>query len=136
MRASDADREAVAEQLRNAAADGRLLAEELEHRVGVALSARTYGELDTVVADLPRDRSVRSGRRRPAIRLRPATAVALLVLFPFAVALAVAVIATIAALLIAWTVVVALAGVVLGPRARILGRPHALVVYRARRWLS
>ena len=53
LRASDADREQVAERLRHAAAEGRLLAEELEERLGTALSARTYGELDALVADLP-----------------------------------------------------------------------------------
>ncbi len=53
LRASDADREQVAERLRHAAAEGRLLAEEFEERLGVALSARTYGELDALVADLP-----------------------------------------------------------------------------------
>src|SRR2546430_963225 len=54
LRASDADREAVAERLRNAAAEGRLLAHELEERVARALRASTYGELDAVVVDLPR----------------------------------------------------------------------------------
>lgn len=53
LRASDADREQIAERLRRAATEGRLLADELEERLGVALSARTYGELDAVVADLP-----------------------------------------------------------------------------------
>lgn len=53
LRASDADREQVAERLRRAATEGRLLPDEFEERLGVALSARTYGELDAVVADLP-----------------------------------------------------------------------------------
>jgi Flp pilus assembly protein TadB len=53
LRASDSDREAVADRLRNAAAEGRLLAHELEERVARALRARTYGELDAVVSDLP-----------------------------------------------------------------------------------
>jgi Domain of unknown function (DUF1707) len=63
LRASDVDREQVAERLRDAAADGRLLAEELEHRLGTALSARTYGELDPLIADLP---GWRIGRLRDA----------------------------------------------------------------------
>jgi hypothetical protein len=54
LRASDADRERVAERLRNAATEGRLTAEELEDRMHHALSARTYGELDGLVTDLPR----------------------------------------------------------------------------------
>lgn len=134
MRASDADREQATEQLRNAAAEGRLLAEELEHRLGAAFSARTYGELDAVVADLPQDRAAHTARRRAPIRLRLATALVLVMLFPVALALAVAAMVAVAAVLVAWTVVVALAGVVLGPRARMLGSPRALVGYRARRW--
>ena len=53
LRASDNDREQVADRLRHAAAEGRLLTEELEERLGAAFSARTYGDLDHVVADLP-----------------------------------------------------------------------------------
>lgn len=53
LRASDSDRENVAERLRNATAEGRLLAEELEERLGTVFAARTYGELDEVVSDLP-----------------------------------------------------------------------------------
>ncbi len=64
IRASDAEREQVADRLRRAAADGRLLATELEHRLGLALRARTLGELDALVADLPGAR--RRGHRAPA----------------------------------------------------------------------
>ncbi|MEA2147005.1 MAG: hypothetical protein QOG59_2592 [Solirubrobacteraceae bacterium] len=53
LRASDSDRELVAERLRQAAAEGRLLAEELEARLARALRARTYAELDPLVSDLP-----------------------------------------------------------------------------------
>jgi len=53
LRASDADREHIAERLRQATAEGRLRTDELEHRLGAALSASTYGELDALVADLP-----------------------------------------------------------------------------------
>lgn len=53
LRASDADREQVAERLRQAATEGRLHDDELEERLGAAFSARTYGELDKLVADLP-----------------------------------------------------------------------------------
>jgi hypothetical protein len=53
LRASDADRDRVAERLRHATTEGRLTAGELEDRLHHALSARTYGELDAVVADLP-----------------------------------------------------------------------------------
>lgn len=57
LRASHADRDAVVEQLRVAAGDGRLTAEELDERLGVALAARTYAELAALTADLPATRS-------------------------------------------------------------------------------
>jgi hypothetical protein len=60
LRAADADREAVTERLREAAAEGRLEPDELEDRVHTALRARTYGELERVVADLPAARTVAS----------------------------------------------------------------------------
>jgi Domain of unknown function (DUF1707) len=53
LRASHADRDKVVEQLRVAAGDGRLSAEELDERLELALSARTYAELAAVIADLP-----------------------------------------------------------------------------------
>jgi Domain of unknown function (DUF1707) len=56
VRASEADRNLVAERLYDATLEGRLLTEELDHRLGVALSARTYGELEPLVADLPGSR--------------------------------------------------------------------------------
>jgi hypothetical protein len=67
LRASDAERERVADRLRDAAAEGRVTPEELEQRLGLAFSARTQGELDALVADLPtpRPRSSRRARRRP-----------------------------------------------------------------------
>jgi hypothetical protein len=45
LRASDADRDAVADQLRGAHAEGRLTVEELYERLDVALAARTLAEL-------------------------------------------------------------------------------------------
>ncbi|MHC3426784.1 DUF1707 SHOCT-like domain-containing protein [Streptomyces sp. DT18] len=53
QRASDADRDAVAERLREAAAEGRIDFDELDERLGAALGARTYGELRPLLADLP-----------------------------------------------------------------------------------
>ena len=53
LRASYADRDRVAEQLRIAAGDGRLTAEELDHRLETALTARTYAELTALTRDLP-----------------------------------------------------------------------------------
>jgi hypothetical protein len=65
--ASDADRESVAERLRQAATEGRILAHELEERVATALRARTYGELDALTADLPS--SATPARSRGALSL-------------------------------------------------------------------
>src|SRR5438477_12023748 len=53
LRASHEDRDRVAELLRVAAGDGRLTAEELDHRLEKALTARTYGELAGLTRDLP-----------------------------------------------------------------------------------
>jgi uncharacterized RDD family membrane protein YckC len=53
LRASDRDRDKVVERLREAAAEGRLTANELDERLTHAFSAATYGELDTLTDDLP-----------------------------------------------------------------------------------
>lgn len=50
---SHEDRDRVAEQLRVAAGDGRLTADELDERLETALTARTYGELEVLLTDLP-----------------------------------------------------------------------------------
>ncbi len=52
VRASDADRERVAAELRAAFAEGRLTKPELEERLAVALAAGTDTELATVTHDL------------------------------------------------------------------------------------
>lgn len=52
-RVADADRESMAERLRDAAAEGRLDLSELEERLGAAYAAKTRGELDSLIADLP-----------------------------------------------------------------------------------
>ena len=72
MRASDTDREQIADQLRRAADEGRLLAHEFEERLGAVLNARTYGELDAIVSDLPggRDLAPRPSRAAAALRRR------------------------------------------------------------------
>jgi hypothetical protein len=53
LRASHEDRDRIVEELRVAGGDGRLDADELDTRVEAALTARTYGELAALVADLP-----------------------------------------------------------------------------------
>ncbi|MFJ1645865.1 DUF1707 domain-containing protein [Streptomyces sp. NPDC088258] len=52
-RASDAEREQIAERLREAVAEGRLDMEEFEERLDSAYKARTHGELVPLVRDLP-----------------------------------------------------------------------------------
>jgi uncharacterized membrane protein len=54
IRASDADRDRVAEILGAAYADGRLSKDEYDDRLAAGFSARTYADLDRLVADLPR----------------------------------------------------------------------------------
>jgi hypothetical protein len=110
LRASDADREAVADRLRNAAAEGRILAHELEERVARALRARTYGELDAVVADLP---MAQSASRASFPLVRPALAVALALATIAVVAVAVLVIT---GLLTAWGIWMLLAWWAFGGR--------------------
>jgi hypothetical protein len=53
LRASHADRDRIAEQLRVAAGDGRLTMDELDERLEKALNARTGSELAALVTDLP-----------------------------------------------------------------------------------
>ena len=60
LRASHEDRDRVVELLRVSAGDGRLTAEELDERLEMAMTARTYGELAKLVADLPAAGSVAS----------------------------------------------------------------------------
>ena len=52
LRASHEDRDRIVELLRVSAGDGRLSLDELDERVEAALTARTYGELEGLVADL------------------------------------------------------------------------------------
>lgn len=53
LRCSDADREKVAEALRSATADGRIDLDEMRERLERAYAARTYRELEPLLADLP-----------------------------------------------------------------------------------
>ena len=53
MRVSDADREQVAEVLREAAGHGRITLEELDERLDLAYAAKTYADLEVVTRDLP-----------------------------------------------------------------------------------
>lgn len=107
LRASDADREQVAEQLRMAAAEGRLSPEELDQRLGDAFRARTYGELASLLADLPGPGMMLARPASPASLLSTVKlAVVLAVLLPIAVPLFVGIVA--ASILIGHSVIVGL----------------------------
>jgi hypothetical protein len=53
IRVSDADRERVTSRLREHFAEGRLTSDELDERISAALSAKTFGDLRAIMADLP-----------------------------------------------------------------------------------
>ena len=121
LRASDADRDAVAERLRRAAVEGRLEPDELEQRLHLALRARTYGELDRLLADLPAQ-PVQWKRR--SSQVAPVARVALVVAARLIVMLAVvSVVLVVVALSAAWWLLGLVVWLCLRP-----GRPH-----RARR---
>jgi uncharacterized protein DUF1707 len=85
LRASDAERERVAEALRRHHVDGRLDTEELQERLERCYAARTTGELTPLLADLPAERE--AGREPRALSPWPAPpvlAVVLVVLLAFA----------------------------------------------------
>lgn len=81
IRASDADRERVATLLSEHHAAGRLSAEEFHERLDAAFGAKTLGDLDALLADLPAIDLYRlpaagikpapPGARRPRSRHRP-----------------------------------------------------------------
>jgi hypothetical protein len=103
MRASDADRETVAERLRRAAGEGRILAHELEERLGRAFRAQTYGELDALVADLPRDAVVPRSRTRQLARAHPVMTTAIVLAVAFVVmAVAVVIAFVLVSVVMAW----------------------------------
>jgi hypothetical protein len=89
LRASDSDRERTAERLKAAAVEGRLLAHELEDRLALVLRARTYGELDAVVADLPGRRVARQARTYVMTAAVVAAAVAVIAVIALVVTLVV-----------------------------------------------
>ncbi|MBV9445536.1 MAG: DUF1707 and DUF2154 domain-containing protein [Streptosporangiaceae bacterium] len=70
LRVSDRDREHTAEILREAAGDGRLDMDELDQRLEAVYAAKTYGELEPIVQDLPHSEMARAS----APAASPATA--------------------------------------------------------------
>jgi hypothetical protein len=59
MRVSDSERERVAQFLREQSLEGRLDHDELEERLGAAYRAKTAGELEDLIEDLPHRRVAR-----------------------------------------------------------------------------
>ncbi|MFF8830326.1 DUF1707 domain-containing protein [Streptomyces sp. NPDC015131] len=70
LRASDADRDRIADILREALAEGRIDAEEHGERVDAVYRAKTLGELEPLVRDLP------AARPHPERGARPSDAYA------------------------------------------------------------
>lgn len=67
IRASDADRDRIADILREAMAEGRLTADEHAERVDLVYRAKTVGELQPLVRDLPAS----SGAASPRPEVQP-----------------------------------------------------------------
>jgi len=92
IKASDADRDAAVAALSEHFQAGRLTTEELEERTGQALAARTLGQLDELMADLPAPRpaaaSVPDAPRRPGCPVLMPLVVPVAVLAILAVVLA------------------------------------------------
>ena len=82
LRVSDAERDAVAAELAEHLKDGRLDTAEFDERVGQAVTAKTRGDLDRLLADLPRPAPVPPpvARREPGWPL-PLIPIAFLVMF-------------------------------------------------------
>jgi Domain of unknown function (DUF1707) len=82
IRCSDAERDRIAEHLRDHAAEGRLTPDELADRVGLAYRAVTMRDLDRLTDDLPGS-ALSTGRSgRPAVVVGASVA-ALAVLLPW-----------------------------------------------------
>jgi hypothetical protein len=65
LRASDIDREQVVDVLKTAFVQGRVSKEELDLRVGQALRSQTYGDLESVIADIPAGLAAAQPRQVP-----------------------------------------------------------------------
>jgi hypothetical protein len=70
LRAADADREQIADQLRTSHSEGRIDLSEFQQRLERCYDAKTFGDLGALVSDLPSDEPAapvpaRRGGRRP-----------------------------------------------------------------------
>jgi hypothetical protein len=75
IRVSDADRDRVTAQLRDHFAAGRITPGELDERLSAALTAKTFGDLRRITADLPGPVPALLGAAPPPLRATPAWAV-------------------------------------------------------------
>jgi hypothetical protein len=66
LRAADSDRQFVAERLRAALNEGRLDLSEYDERLQTAYAAKTYGELDHILDDLPAVAAAEKSQVAPA----------------------------------------------------------------------
>lgn len=87
LRVGDSEREAVSNILRNAHVEGRLDNEEFQVRLEHCLTAKTYADLDDLIADVPRAEADSGSATRPAWRPWPAP----FLLVPFALIAAIAI---------------------------------------------
>jgi hypothetical protein len=65
LRVADSDRNAVADILRHEHVAGRIDSQEFEERLSACLAAKTYADLDTLIADFPAEDRNASRRLRP-----------------------------------------------------------------------
>lgn len=75
IRVCDADRDRVTGQLRDHFAAGRITPGELDERLSAALTAKTFGDLRRIMADLPGTVPVPLGAAPLPLRATPAWAV-------------------------------------------------------------
>lgn len=139
LRASDADRDQIAERLRHATAEGRLLAEELEERLEAVFAARTYGELDAVVADLPgppvrRREPARTGWAGLHPWLQPAPLLAIFILAPVILSLLLAAAVIVATVFSAWGLLLVVGWLAFGHTRRHYGAHYRRSLHAATRW--
>jgi len=146
LRASDADREQVAERLRHATAEGRLVPEELEERLEAVFAARTYGELDAIVSDLPgapvrrRESPQHSwggaqhgwGGAHPL--LRPLPILAMFILAPVILSLMLAAAVIVATVFSAWGLLLIVGWLAFGHTRRHYGCQYRRSLRAATRW--
>jgi len=74
IRVSDAGRDRVSDQLRDHFAAGRITSGELDERLSAALSAKTFGDLRRIMADLPGPVPALRHAAPPPLRATPAWA--------------------------------------------------------------